>query len=454
MNDNLTFTIISLGCSKNQVDSEIMISSLEAEGISFIESCDDADIIIINTCGFITKAKKESIDTTLQTKKTFPEKIVIMAGCLNQRYKSTFQSLMPEIDGFYETKNPSEIKQLVKKLITVKKLKQKTTSSNKSSDNIFIPRKKLLSFPNSAYIKIADGCNNNCSYCSIPLIKGVLSSRDIHSIIEEIKQLQDNGIFEFNIIAQDIGSFGKDAGLEHLPALLEKISCLSGDFWIRLLYIHPDHFPIQILEIIKNDNRILPYFDIPFQHGSSKILKAMGRKSDVEENLKLISRIRQLLPHSIIRSTFLIGFPGEDENDFNDLLAFQKEADFEWLGSFTYSREEGTKAYSFKNRVIKSTARLRQKRIEEEQVKITEKRLLRFTGRELQVLIEEEVQGEGLYLARGYFNAPEVDGLVVVKAGNNELLNPGDVVNVKLEKLNGIDLEAIIIKKRRTNWTI
>ncbi len=449
MNDNLSFTIISLGCSKNQVDSEIMISSLEKSGINFVNSCDDADIIIINTCGFISKAKEESIDTTLQAKDQFPEKTVIMAGCLNQRYKESLQSLMPEIDGFYETKDPANIKELVKKLIKDKKLKSKFKSTEKkSTETKFEQRNRLLSFPSSAYIKIADGCNNNCTYCSIPLIKGELNSRNSRSIIDEIKQLRENNIFEFNIIAQDIGSFGIDTDPynESLALLLKDISKLNGDFWIRLLYIHPDHFPKEIIDIIKNDSRILPYFDIPFQHGSANILKAMGRKSDVSLNLELISRIRETLPDSIIRSTFLIGFPGEDENDFNDLLEFQKKANFEWLGSFTYSREEDTKAYSLKNRVKKSTMIERKKKVEQEQVKITEKRLLRFTGRKLHVLIEEPVKGEGLYLARGYLNAPEVDGLIVVKTINEELLKPGDIVNVKIEKLNGIDLEAVITK--------
>lgn len=440
MNDNISFAIISLGCSKNQVDSELMISFLENEGLSYTKISEKADIIIVNTCGFIEKAREESIDTTLQVKNNFPGKIVIMAGCLTQRYKNTFRELIPEIDGFLETKDPASILALTKNIIKKRGLKY----NKNSTDSNLINRKKLLSFPGSVYVKIGDGCNNNCTYCSIPLIKGPLASRNIASIIEEIEYLKKQDIFEFNIIAQDIGSFGRDTGQnENLPELLRIISRIKGEFWVRLLYIHPDHFPLDILRIIKNDKRILPYFDIPFQHGSPEILKAMGRKSDINANLDLINRIRDILPDSIIRSTFLIGFPGENENDFEKLLDFQKKAAFEWLGSFTYSQEEGTKAYSFKGSVKKGLMKKRQQKIEEGQINITEKKLKRFLGRDLPVIIEEEVKGEDLYLGRAFFNAPDVDGLVVVKS-NNKLI-PGKIVNARLEKLNGIDMEAVIV---------
>ncbi len=301
-----------------------------------------------------------------------------------------------------------------------------------------------MSFPKSVYVKIAEGCDNRCSYCAIPLIRGNLASRSVKDIVEEVGMLLDKGFFEVNLIAQDLGSFGLDRGKQELPVLLSEISKLRGKFWVRMLYIHPDRFPTDILGLCKEDGRILPYFDLPFQHASQPILARMGRKGDSETYLELIQTIRQTLPHAVIRSTFLVGFPGETEADFATLADFQDKASLEWLGVFSYSREEGTAAYRYSwkpnKKPPKRELERRKRLLEERQIRITETMLDRFVGKDFDALVEESIPGEGLCLARAYAHAPEVDGLVVVHAEN---VAPGDVLKVRIVKRNGVDLEAV-----------
>jgi ribosomal protein S12 methylthiotransferase len=292
----------------------------------------------------------------------------------------------------------------------------------------------LLSLPGSAYVKISEGCNNRCAFCAIPLIRGGLRRRDIPGIVEECKALLGRGVKELCLIGQDIGSYGD------LSALLEALSALKGDFWVRLLYIHPDNFPLPILEIIEKDARLLPYFDIPFQHGSAKILKAMNRRGNAGVYLDLIETIRGRLPNAVIRSTFMTGFPGETGEDFAALLDFQEKACLDWLGCFTYSREEDTPAFSMKTRVPKKTALERKGIIEERQIPITEKQMDRFTGQSFDALVEEKIEGEdGLYLGRLFCQAPEVDGSAVITSGRDLL--PGDFVRGRVFARAGFDLD-------------
>jgi ribosomal protein S12 methylthiotransferase len=297
-------------------------------------------------------------------------------------------------------------------------------------------------------VKITEGCDNCCSYCAIPLIRGGLRSRTIASVVEECRGLIERGVVELCLIGQDLGSYGVDgaaganrAGACLLPDLLDALSELEGKFWVRLLYIHPDNFPRRILENCRRDPRILPYFDLPFQHASPPILRAMNRRGDAATYLKLIADIRSSLPDATLRSTFLIGFPGETEEDFESLLSFQAEARLDWLGSFTYSREEGTPAYAMKGRVPKKIAAERKRRVEELQMAISEARMDRFVGRTLDLLVEEKVEGEeGLYLARAACQAPEVDGATVLSS--DVPLAIGSFVGGKVFGRAGIDLDA------------
>jgi len=409
-----------------------MIASLERAGWHLADSPDDADVIVVNTCGFINAAKKESIETSLEMKARHPDRKVIMVGCLSERYGEELAAQLPEIDAFLGNRNPSRIVEIVEGRGPVQPPGAKPYE-----------RDHLLSWPGSAYVKIAEGCSNRCTYCAIPLIRGDLASRGPAEIVAEVRGLLDRGARELVLIAQDLGSWGKDLGGGGLTELLGNISRIRGDFWVRLLYIHPDHFPSGLLDLMAGDARFLPYFDLPFQHGAPDILRAMGRQGDPARNVDLVSAIRRRLPDAVIRSTFLLGFPGETDADFDMLLDFQERLRPDWLGSFTYSREEDTPAYRMSGRVTKAVAESRKAEVERRQVSITDRALDRYIGRSLDVLVEERVQGEELSLGRAYLQAPDVDGLVVVRGA----FAPAGMVRVRIDRRNGVDLEGGVVER-------
>jgi len=447
------------GCVKNQVDAENMMAHLNREGWESVSEAEQADLIIINTCGFIESAKRESINAVFEWRKLYPGKKILLAGCLAQRYAKELSKNMPEADGFFGVENLAQITRIAASLVN---------DTAKLSHNASVPEgeRPLLSLPGSAYVKISEGCNNRCSYCAIPLIRGGLVSRTISDILKECDALLDRGIRELCIIGQDIGAFGTDtvkaAGADialKLPELLEAISLLKRKehFWVRLLYIHPDHFPLKILDLMEKDTRFLPYFDIPFQHSSSKILTAMNRHGDAETYLALLETIRARLPNAVIRSTFLLGFPGETEEDFAELLDFQEKANLDWLGCFAYSREEGTAAYSMKKRVPVKTTEKRKQIIEERQVPITEKNMDRFISKNMEVLVEEKIaagvtdadsvssgDNETLWLGRLYCQAPDIDGAAVIVKSETGKQDPhlGNFIKCRVISRRGFDLEV------------
>jgi ribosomal protein S12 methylthiotransferase len=409
-----------------------MIAALQKAGWSLATGPGSADVLIVNTCGFITEAKTESIETSLALKARHPDKRVVMAGCLSERYRDVLARELPEIDGFLGNRDPADIVELLEG--------RRSAPADLSGFARPYERPHLLSFPGSAYVKIAEGCANRCTYCAIPLIRGALASRDRGEILAEIRGLRDRGIKELILIAQDLGSYGNDRGGAALVPLLSDIASLEGDFWVRLLYIHPDHFPRGILDVIAADARFLPYFDLPFQHAAPGILRGMGRRGEPDRNLALVSEIRSRLPLAAIRSTFLLGFPGETDADFAQLLDFQDKARLDWAGTFTYSREEDTPAYSMGGKVTKATAARRKAELESRQVPITERALDARISTTLDVLVEEEVEGEDMSIGRGYLQAPDVDGLVVLR----RRLPPGTVTRARIIRRNGFDLEAEI----------
>ena len=438
-----TFYIVNLGCSKNQVDGETILALMEKRGWKYTD-LEHADVVIINTCGFINDAKEESINTILNCRNSYPDKVVIAAGCLAQRYGKELSQEMTEADGFVGNHDLYAVPDAVEKIV---KGKTRLVSSKNPSPDCFVERSTLFTFPRSTYIKIAEGCNNNCTYCAIPLIRGQLRSIPADIIIKEIKSFVKKGFFEINLVSQDLASWGTDIG-QDLIYLLKRISRLKGDFRIRLLYMHPDKFNPDILPLFKKESRLIPYFDIPFQHASEPVLAAMGRKGNKEKYLKLIAAIREALPESVIRSTIMLGFPGEKEADFQCLMEFLKEAELDWCGFFTYSREEGTKAFNFKGKVPMATAGLRKEQAQELQNRITEKRLESYVGKEIEVLVEEIIAEEEIALGRGYMNAPEVDGAIILHSGKAASggMKPGDVVRAKVVKRNNIDLEAADVR--------
>jgi ribosomal protein S12 methylthiotransferase len=430
----MTFTIESLGCAKNQVDSEQLIAHLESAGLQWVPEAERAEAVIVNTCGFITSAKEQSIRTALELKSRFPGKKILLAGCLVARYGEELSRALGELDGFVGLRDPQGLERLLGA--------GEAPAPGPAAPAPGPPSRHLLSYPGSAYLKVAEGCGNRCSYCAIPLIRGPLASRPREELVREAAGLLASGVRELVLIAQDLASYGAErtAGGE-LPALLGELLRLPGGFWLRCLYIHPDHFPEPLLELAA-DPRLLPYFDLPFQHASPAVLRRMGRRGSAESYLALLERIRRALPRAVLRSTFLVGFPGEREEDFRLLLDFQRRAELDWAGFFTYSREEGTPAFALGPRVARRTAEERKGELERAQEDITARRLDLHVGSELDVLIEEPVQGEALALGRAYLQAPEVDGLVVVKA---EGLRAGGLYRVRVQRRNGVDLEATLV---------
>jgi ribosomal protein S12 methylthiotransferase len=442
-----SFYIENLGCSKNQVDAEIMVSALLDRDWTFHRHEPElAEFIIINTCGFIASAKEEAINTILSALNEYPEKKIIAAGCMAQRYGRELKEQIPKLAAVFGNKIPEDVADFLENIPEEKILMPRGKSA-------FPHRKDLFSFKGSAYVKIAEGCNNNCRFCAIPLIRGPVVSRPARDIVNEITVLIERGIFEINLVTQDLANWGEDFRQEgglNLAHLLEEISRIKGDFWIRLLYIHPDHFPWDIIPLMKRDPRILPYFDIPFQHGSERVLKKMGRKGNRKIYTDLINTLRRELPGCVIRSTLMTGFNNETKADFEELKLFQTEADLDWLGVFSFSPEEDTPAYE-ESRTLKAKIAIkkgprRKEEIELRQVPISEKRMLQWIGREVTLFVEEEIPEEDLYLCRTYGQAPEIDGLTVLHGEELELGRP---IRARIIKANGFDLEAVVLSQEK-----
>jgi ribosomal protein S12 methylthiotransferase len=436
-----TFYIENLGCFKNQVDAEYLISALTDKGWTALDDANEAQLILVNTCTFIESAKTESIDAFFQLRKARPDARIVLTGCMAERYGKELLEMIPEADAIFGNRDPQKIVDIVDSVAAGNKTAYFPPNMKKAPR-----RQKFLSLKNSVYVKISEGCSNACTFCAIPKFRGTLSSRTLDDVADEINGLLDSGVKEINLIAQDLASFGLDRGQEEFQQLIDRVLSRKGDFWLRLLYLYPDRFPEFIVGYAKNDSRLLPYFDLPFQHASHRLLKLMGRKGSDTEYLDLISRIRSELPDAVVRSTFIVGFPGEQNQDFETLLRFQEEAKLDWVGVFEYSREEGTPAYRMQSEdafeLFRPTATLRKQTLEDRQNEITAKNLERWVGRELEVLIEEPIKGSAMALGRSFMQAQEVDGLVIVQG---EGLASGDVVRVQVTRRNGVDLEGRVL---------
>ena len=436
-----SFYIENLGCFKNQVDSEYMITALQDKGYSRAETAETAELILVNTCTFIESAKKESIDAFFQLRQARKDAKIVMTGCMAERYGKDLLEMIPEADGIFGNRDPQRIADIADEVLLGKKSLYFPPNMKKA------PRRQhFLSLKNSVYVKISEGCSNACTFCAIPKFRGTLSSRTFEDVATEIEGLIDSGVKEINLIAQDLASFGLDRGQEDFIPLLERVLKKPGDYWLRMLYLYPDRFPEGVLDLAKTEKRLLPYFDLPFQHASGRLLKLMGRRGDGAEYLDLIGRIRDTVPDAVVRSTFIVGFPGERDSDFAELLDFQEKAKIDWMGVFTYSREEGTPAFRMQSEdafeLFRPKSEERKMLLEEAQNEITAASLDRWVGRNLEVLIEEPIQGSAMGLGRSFLQAQEVDGLVVV---HGEGLVPGQVVQTKVTKRNGVDLEALVL---------
>ena len=440
---------VSLGCPKNQLDTEVMLHELMAAGYEVTPEETEADVVIINTCAFIESAKQEAIDNILDIawlKKHHTLKAIVVTGCLAERYRDQIFEEMPEVDAILGVGSIHNIVEAVE-AVTVKKKKgsKKKYSSYLKNDEVALGGDRVLTTPDySAYIKIAEGCDNKCAYCAIPGIRGRFRSREMDDIIAEAKQLEALGVKELNVVAQDITRYGLDLyGEYRLAALLRKITEETSIPWIRLLYCYPDKITDELIAEMRDNPRILKYIDLPIQHISDRMLKAMNRHGDSAMIKDVIAKLRREIPDIMIRTTFIVGFPGETEEDFTELCEFVKETRFERVGVFTYSREEDTPAYDLPDQIDEQVKIDRQDILMREQLEINEENNKKMVGKVITVLCEDFDPVSEAHFGRSANDAPEIDGKVYFKSEMR--IAPGSFVEVKIRDVVDYDLYGVAI---------
>ncbi len=423
--------MISLGCAKNLVDSENVLGMLQFSKQEITTSYEEADAIIINTCGFIDAAKSEAIDTILQTadlKEKNLKKLIVM-GCLAKRYKPQLEKELPEVDRFISIDEYGSMGTILSEELGVK-----------ISNNYGLTRRVLSGKPWMAYLQIADGCDNRCSFCAIPSIRGKLHSRPMEDILEEAHMLVAQGVKEITLVAQDCSRYGYDLdGKLWLVELLKQLDEIEGIHWIRMLYLYPDEIPDGLFEVIRDSKHIVPYFDIPTQHGSDHILNLMRRKTNRNKILTLTGKIREMMPNAILRTTLITGFPGETLEDHEATLSMIEQVQFDRLGAFTFSKEDGTAAYEMDDNVPEEEKLRRQKEIYEIQQKIGVELLYKRIGQTYEVLIESKDPLTGMYVGRSAEFAPDnVDGNIRFHSDRNHEM--GTFTMVEITKVSGQNL--------------
>lgn len=447
---------VSLGCSKNLVDTEIAIGILKEHGMEIVNNPEEAEMIIVNTCGFIDSAKEEAINTLLEMSEYKKKKCkyLIAMGCLVQRYTDELKRSMPEVDLWIRLDQYGHFYTDIENLIN-----NKLGNSNKKYGKLTNYPKEPLPLPtkeqffereistgeNFAYLKIGEGCSNRCTYCAIPFIRGPFISRPEEDIIEEAKLLAKKGIKELIVIAQDTTKYGLDLyGEPRLAQLLRKLCKIDGIEWIRFLYSYPEGIDDELIKAVKEEKKICKYFDIPIQHISNSVLKRMNRKTNKQNIEDVISKIRANIPDVIIRTTVMVGFPGETKEDFNELCEFLKKAKFENLGAFTYSKEDGTPASRLKEQVHYMTKKSRYNKIMQIQQEVSKENLEKLIGKEIKVLVEGITFDEKYYVGRSQYEVPDIDGIVYIK--NDKELEIGNFVNCIIVDSNEYDLITEIKK--------
>lgn len=429
--------VISLGCDKNRVDTENMLAFLQADGYVFTGSPSEADVIVVNTCAFIESAKTEAIETILEMsefKKVGNCKCLVVTGCLPQRYMAEIKEDLPEVDIFLGTASYRDLPKILNEFTG-----GQIAVANDKDKRDFVSSRVLTTPYHYAYLKIAEGCNNNCTYCAIPSIRGKYTSRDKTEIIEEAKQLiADYGVKEFNIVAQDITRYGLDIyGRVELIPLVDELSKLNIE-WIRLLYCYPELVTDELLEFVRDNQKVVKYLDIPMQHISDKILKRMNRRVRKSDLVALIDRIRRICPSLTIRTTFIVGFPDESEEDFNELYDFVKASRFDRCGFFAYSCEENTPASTFDNQIEDSVKNARVAKLYELQNDIMLEKAQNVIGKTCKIIYEDIDYDNQLFIGRTAADAPEIDRLVYFTA--DKPLDIGEFYNVEIVDTDGIDL--------------
>ena len=430
--------MISLGCPKNQVDAERMLASLDEKEYQIADCYDGADAVIINTCGFIDAAKQEAIDNILeiaQLKEEGTVKKIIVTGCLSEVYKEEIFKEMPEVDAVVGIGAIGRITEIIDRVLAGERV-----SDLPSKYDLPLVGERLLTTPEYwAYLKIADGCSNRCAYCSIPYIRGNYRSVDFETVLEEAAQLAASGVKELILIAQDTTAYGMEKyGRLRLPELLEAICKIDGIEWIRILYCYPDKITDELLEVMAREPKILHYIDLPLQHADDKILKAMNRHGGSALLRNVVGRIRSAMPDAVIRTTMMVGFPGEGEEEFEHLAEFVNEMEFDRLGCFSFSPQEGTPAFDMEDQVDESVKVRRGEIIMQDQLEIVTLKNEERIGKSYRVLVEDYDSYSDSYSGRTYMDAPEIDGVIRFTSSRN--YEPGDFADVTVIGVNDYDL--------------
>lgn len=429
---------ISLGCAKNRVDSEIMMGLLKRHGHSIIDRLEYADIVIINTCGFLTEAKEEAIEQILRTARLKEKGLLrhlIAAGCMSQLHAQELLNEIPELDGVLGISTYLEINQLIEKIASGERV-----NAVKPAPESFIEQgPRILTTPAGlAYVKISEGCNNRCSYCAIPIIRGQLRSRSLSDIVQEAQGFINQGLKELVIIGQDPASYGIDLGNDaDLSELIRALDTIPGDYWIRLMYLHPARLTSGMIKTIAASEHVIPYLDLPVQHISQSILTKMNRHHSEQELRDRLQELKSAVPDLVLRTTVMVGFPGESDNDFQSLCDFVKEYEFDWLGAFAFSPQENTVAMHMDDQVPDEVKAARLDKIKSIQHRITREKNRARLGRTEKILISSR-SSANLYLGRGYFQAPEVDGITMIKS--DQPLHKGDFVQAHLVGVRNYDM--------------
>ncbi len=442
----MKIALVSLGCPKNTVDAEVMAGLIAARGWTVCQDSAEAETIVVNTCGFIESAKEESIGTILeeaQHKEKGKCRLLIVSGCLAQRYADDLLAELPEIDAVCGTAAFCDLPWVIEQALQGRRFKHLLPL--KEPDFKRLPR--VPSTPaHYAYLKIAEGCDNCCSYCVIPYIRGPYKSRPLEEVIAEAEGLAARGVKELIVVAQDTARYGEDlTGRLQLAELLRRLDRIEGLKWIRLLYLYPENITDELLETIRTSQKVCRYIDLPLQHASDKVLREMNRRDSRQSLEGLLKKIRTALPDAVLRTTFIVGFPGETEEDFQELLAFVKEQRFDHAGVFTYSQEEGTEAGARPDQIPEEVKEERSDRLMAAQAAIAEELERALEGRVLEAVIEEALgdEGDGLYryAARSYREAPEIDGSLYVES--RQPLETGTFLPVRVQQ--GFTYEAVAV---------
>lgn len=436
---NYKIGVISLGCPKNQVDAEHMLALMDAEGWEIVDYVDGCDAVIVNTCGFIDDAKKEAIENILDMVEMKKEGIInkiIVTGCLAQRYKDEIVKEIPEVDAVIGIGANGDIIKTVEEVMSG----VDTIENYPPQCDLPLEGQRILTTPHYwAYLKIGEGCSNRCTYCTIPSIRGNMRSRSMENVIDEAKQLAESGVKELILIAQDTTSYGLDLyGELKLPELLNELCKIDSIEWIRLLYCYPDRITDELIETMKNQEKVVNYIDLPLQHADDKILKAMNRRGDQALIRNVISKLREEIPDVVIRTTFIVGFPGEGEEEFETLAEFVNEIEFDRLGVFTFSPQEGTPAFDMEDQVDEDIKTRRGEVIMQDQYSIMEEKNNEKIGKTYKVVVEDYDGYSDSYTGRTYMDAPEIDGLV--KFTSHKDLDIGDFVDVEIFDVEDYDL--------------